>query len=579
MNKADNMTLITWYQQLLLPYWKHGIAAILALLIGSGGWLTMGQALRYGIDSGFISENSEATIIAGIALLFVTLIISFATYWRFYLMTWIGEKVSADIRTQVYSHMLTLGPAFYAKTRTGEVISRFTSDTSILQTVIGSSFSMGVRSLVTFTGAILLMLTASTTLTLAVLLCVPVILLPLRFFAPKLRKLAKASQDRVADLGAHIDQSLHEIATVQAYTAERQEDAFFQQRVKDALYTAMQRIKYRAWLIAIVMGCSMASIILIGWLGVTEVQNQAISIGELTAFLFYAVMAGGSIATISEVVGDIQRAAGASERLHDLLLTKNHIQQGTATIKPLTDAPSLRFSDVSFRYDTQRELFSHFNLSIAPGEHIALVGPSGAGKSTLFNLLLRFWQPSNGQIFINNIDIASLTLHSLRRQFSVVDQSAVVFADTVLNNIRYGKPDATTAQVEQAAKQAYAHEFISQLSDGYHSLLGERGVNLSGGQKQRIAIARAILAERPILLLDEATSALDAQSEAHIQEALSKLMQSRTSIVIAHRLATVKDVDKIVVLDKGAIQAIGRHEELIKNNELYRQYAELQLMK
>lgn len=579
MNHSNNLTLLTWYRQLLLPYWKRGIAAIVALLIGSGGWLAIGQALRYGIDSGFISRNSDATLFAGAALLLVTLVISFATYWRFYLMTWMGEKVSANIRTQVYSHMLTLGPAFYAKTRTGEVISRFTSDTSILQTVIGSSFSMGVRSFVTFSGALLLMLTASAKLTLAVLLCVPVILLPLRFFAPKLRKLAKASQDRVADLGAHIDQSLHEIATVQAYNAERQEDAFFQQRVNDALNTAMQRIKHRAWLIAIVMGCSMASIILIGWLGVTEVQNQTISIGELTAFLFYAVMAGGSIATISEVVGDIQRAAGASERLHDLLLTQNPIQQGSDSIQRPPIAPSLRFSDVSFHYESQQSLFSQFNLTIESGEHIALVGPSGAGKSTIFNLLLRFWQPSSGNIFINDIDISSLTLHSLRNQFSVVDQTAVVFADTVLNNIRYGNPDASIEQIEKAAKQAYAHEFISQLSDGYHSLLGERGVNLSGGQKQRIAIARAILADRPILLLDEATSALDAQSEAHIQTALSKLMQSRTTIVIAHRLATVKDVDKIVVLDKGAIQAIGRHEELIKNNKLYRHYAELQLMK
>ena len=572
-------SLSSWYKQLLRPYWPRVACAIVALLIGSGGWLAMGQAIRYGIDSGFISENQQAMTYAGIGLIIVTLMISFATYWRFYLMTWLGERVSADIRMQVYQQMLTLGPSFYAKTRTGEVISRFTSDTSVLQTVIGSSLSMAVRSAVTFFGSLILMLTASSTLTVAVLISVPIILLPLRFLAPKLRALARASQDRVADLGSHIDQSLHEIATVQAYNAEKREEAFFKDRVYDALGTAIKRTKIRAWLIAVVMGLSMASIIVIGWIGMMQVQNGTLSVGELTAFLFYAVMAGGSIATISEVVGDIQRGAGASERLYDLLRSQNPIVEGNTSQSPVTtEAPSITFEGMNFHYKEDDPIFAGFSLNIAPGEQVALVGPSGAGKSTLFNLLLRFWQPQQGQITVNGIDISTLTHEALRQSIAVVDQSAVVFADTVLNNIRYSKPEATLEEVKEAAKQAYADEFIDKLADGYDTELGERGVNLSGGQRQRIAIARAILADRPILLLDEATSALDAESESIIQAALKRLMASRTTLVIAHRLATVKDVDRIVVLDDGKIQASGRHEELLKTSELYQRYTSLQLL-
>jgi ATP-binding cassette subfamily B protein len=480
---------------------------------------------------------------------------------------------------QVYQQMLTLGPSFYAKTRTGEVISRFTSDTSVLQTVIGSSLSMAVRSAVTFFGSLILMLTASSTLTVAVLISVPIILLPLRFLAPKLRALARASQDRVADLGSHIDQSLHEIATVQAYNAEKREEAFFKDRVYDALGTAIKRTKIRAWLIAVVMGLSMASIIVIGWIGMIQVQSGTLSVGELTAFLFYAVMAGGSIATISEVVGDIQRGAGASERLYDLLRSQNPIVEGNTSQSPVTtEAPSITFEGMNFHYKEDDPIFAGFSLNIAPGEQVALVGPSGAGKSTLFNLLLRFWQPQQGQITVNGIDISTLTHEALRQSIAVVDQSAVVFADTVLNNIRYSKPEATLEEVKEAAKQAYADEFIDKLADGYDTELGERGVNLSGGQRQRIAIARAILADRPILLLDEATSALDAESESIIQAALKRLMASRTTLVIAHRLATVKDVDRIVVLDDGNIQASGRHEELLETSELYQRYTSLQLL-
>ncbi|MBO1256101.1 ATP-binding cassette domain-containing protein [Alteromonas sp. 5E99-2] len=576
----QSTSLVSWYKQLIMPYRYQALIAIIALFIGSGGWLALGQGLKYGIDSGFINGDTQVLGYAGIGLAVSILIISIATYWRFYYMTWLGEKVSADIRTQVYQHMLTLGPSFYANTRTGEVISRFTSDTSVLQTVIGSSLSMAIRSAVTFIGALILMLTASIQLTVAVLISVPFILLPIRFLAPKLRKLARSSQDRVADLGAHIDQSIHEIATVQAYNAESRENTVFQAKVSDALTTAVSRIKLRAWLIALIMGLSMGSMVMIGWFGISEVINNRLSVGELTAFLFYAVVAGGSIATISEVVGDIQRGAGASDRLHELLLTENPIKEGSNDQPSIfNQAPTIEFSNIKFGYDPKNPLFNDFSLSIKAGEQVALVGPSGSGKTTVFNLLLRFWQPSSGTIQINGEDIQHLTLRALRQGIAVVDQSAVVFADTIINNIRYSNPNATLEQVKNAAKQAYADEFIVKLPNGYDTFLGERGVNLSGGQRQRIAIARAILADSPVLLLDEATSALDAESESHIQTALRSLMESRTTLVIAHRLATVKDVDKIVVMENGKIQDIGSHESLVKTSKIYKKYTELQLLK
>ncbi|MFC3093291.1 ATP-binding cassette domain-containing protein [Alteromonas sediminis] len=572
--------LSRWFFTLLRPYLGKACLATLALIIAASSWLLLGQAIRYGIDAGFVNQSQDAIRYAALGLLGITVLISFATYWRFYLMTWLGEKVSADIRNQVYAHLLKLGPAFFANTRTGEVISRFTSDTSVLQTVIGMSFSMAIRSALTFIGSLALMLTASTTLTIAVLLSVPLILVPLRVLAPKLRKYARASQDRVADIGAHIDQSLHEIVTVQAYTAEQREARQFAAQVDEALSTALKRIHIRAWLIALVMGLSMGAIVGIGWLGIEQVQSGTLSVGELTAFLFYAVMAGGSIATVSEVIGDIQRGAGASERLLELLNTDNPIAGGTTQKLALAPSPpAIHFNAIHFTYpNTDTPLFNGLTLDIAPGEQVALVGPSGAGKTSLFNLLMRFWEAQKGVITLNDTDIAGLSFEALRSHIAVVDQSAVVFADTVTNNIRYGRPDASDDEVKQAAEQAYADSFIAQLPNGYDTLLGERGVNLSGGQRQRIAIARAILADRPILLLDEATSALDAESEANVQRALKHLMASRTTLVIAHRLATVKDVDRIVVMHEGKIAATGTHDDLLSSSDLYQRYAQLQFI-
>lgn len=578
LHTVSTNQVLRWLGSHLRPYKGHVAGAIVALFFAAGAWLALGQGVRYAIDQGFVADHPEVLNQAAMAVLALCLVASLATYCRFYLMTWLGEKVSARVRNQVFEHLLTLPPAFFSKIRTGEVISRFTSDTAILQTVIGMSLSMALRSAVTFIGALLLMLTTSLMLTVCVLLAVPAVLIPIRMLAPKVRRYARASQDKIADLGAHIDQSLHEIATVQAFNAQHFEAQHFNQRVDEAFQTARQRIHYRALLIGLIMVMSLCAILLIAWIGARQVFSGSLSAGELSAFLFYAVMAGGSMATISEVIGEVQRGVGASERLLELLATPAGIASGDTTLPPLSRAPAITFDTITFAYPDSAPLFEDFSLTIHSAEKVALVGASGAGKTSLFQLMLRFYDVQSGQICLNDSPLPNLTLASLRDQIALVSQDAVVFATSVLENIRYGRPQASDDDVIEAAKAAFAHEFIDELEHGYHTELGERGVRLSGGQRQRIAIARAILADRPVLLLDEATSALDARSEKMVQQALNRLMQGRTTVVIAHRLATVQHADRIIVLDKGKIVAEGQHEVLMKSDTLYRQYAELQLL-
>ncbi|MEP7702521.1 ABC transporter transmembrane domain-containing protein [Paraglaciecola sp. 25GB23A] len=570
-----------WLFGQLGPYKRQVTFAMLALIVGAMSWLVLGQGVKYVVDQGFVANNAQRLNQLVLVVIGIGLVGSFATYFRFYYMIWLGERVSADIRQNVYSHLLTLSPSFFAATRTGEVISRFTSDTTVLQSVVGMGLSMALRAIVTFIGSLILMMLTSHMLTLYVLIAVPVVLFPIRIFGAKVRVYARNSQDRVADVGAYIDESLHEIQTVQAYTHEQIDKQRFFSRIDGVMEAARKRIQFRALMIASIMGISLLAITLVAWLGAQLVLNSELTAGELTAFMFYAVMAGGSVATISEVIGEIQKAAGASERLMELLQTDSTVQtQAEPILISSKVRGELKLEQVSFYYPTVDEtpVLTELNLSINAGERIALVGPSGAGKSTLFQLLLRFYDVQQGQITLDSLPIAQLDINQLRQQFALVSQESVIFACSVFDNIAYGRPNASKDDVIAAAKAARADEFVSEFSEGYETQLGERGVRLSGGQKQRIAIARAILADRPILLLDEATSALDAANEVKVKLALDELMKDKTTIIIAHRLSTVINADRIVVMDKGKIIAIGTHQELVQSNSLYRELAELQLI-
>jgi ATP-binding cassette subfamily B protein len=570
-----------WLFGQLLPYKSKVLLAMTALLVGALSWLALGQGIKAVVDEGFIASNSGKLDQMMLLVLAIALVGSLAAYYRFYWMIWLGERVSADIRQNVYAHLLTLSPAFFAKTRTGEVISRFTSDTTVLQSVVGMGLSMALRSSITFIGALALMLFSSPQLTLYVLVAVPIVLLPIRIFGAKVRLYAKRSQDRVADLGAYVDETLHEIHTVQAYAHEDADKTLFQSRVENVMGAAQFRIKYRALLVACIMGISITAITIVGWLGAQQVLAGELSAGELTAFMFYAVMAGGAVATISEVIGEIQKAAGASERLMELLNTQTSIQSPhNPQSLPSTISGDISIQGLDFAYPEAADMpvIKNLHLDIKGGERVALVGPSGAGKSTLFQMLLRFYDVTQGEIYLDGQDISKLDVSALREQFALVPQESVIFASSVKDNIAYGRPKATQVEIEAAAKAAQAHGFITELPESYATNLGERGVRLSGGQKQRIAIARAILANRPILLLDEATSSLDAANEQDVKLALEELMKDKTTLIIAHRLATVVNADRIVVLDKGEIVATGKHKELVKNNALYREFAELQLV-
>lgn len=554
---------------------------MLALIVGAMSWLVLGQGVKYVVDQGFVANNAQRLNELVLLVLGIGLIGSVATYFRFYYMIWLGERVSADIRQNVYSHLLTLSPAFFAETRTGEVISRFTSDTTVLQSVVGMGLSMALRATVTFIGSLILMMLTSPMLTLYVLIAVPIVLLPIRIFGAKVRIYARNSQDRVADVGAYIDESLHEIQTVQAYTHESIDKQRFFSRIDGVMDAARKRIQFRALMIATIMGISLFAITLVAWLGAQLVLNSELTAGELTAFMFYAVMAGGSVATISEVIGEIQKAAGASERLMELLHTKSTVQtQDKPVLLPQKVKGELSLNHISFSYPVADHVpvLKDITLHIKSGERIALVGPSGAGKSTLFQLLLRFYDVQEGDIILDGQPIAQLDIQQLRQQFALVSQESVIFASSVFDNIAYGRPSASYEAVIAAAKAARADEFVCEFSEAYDTQLGERGVRLSGGQKQRIAIARAILADRPVLLLDEATSALDAGNEVKVKQALDELMKDKTTIIIAHRLSTVINADRIIVMDKGRIIASGTHQELMVANPLYRELAELQLI-
>lgn len=564
---------------LLRPYRLRILFAFVALVVAAASVLLIGQGLRQVIDKGFVGGSAQWLNYALLGTLAVILVMSVATYARFYLVSWLGERITADLRRRVFAHLLKLSPAFFEQNRTGDVLSRLTNDTTQLETVIGSSVSMALRNALLLLGGLVMLAITSLKLTLLVLLAIPFVLVPIIMFGRRVRKLARATQDSVADVGAYTDEVIHEIRTVQAYGHEVASAREFNQRVEATFATGVNRIRQRALLVVAVITLVFSAIALILWVGGHDVLNGAISAGELSAFIFYAVIVASAMGTISEVIGDVQRAAGATERLVELLATPSTLPiSANPTPLPLPAQGLVEMHNLRFAYPTRVDapVFDGFSLRVNPGEKIALVGPSGAGKTTVFQLLQRFYDPLAGEILLDGVELKDADLQQVRERIALVPQDPVIFAASVRDNVRYARPDASDAEVIAACKAAFALEFIEQLPDGLDAYLGERGVRLSGGQKQRIAIARAILADRPILLLDEATSALDSNSEQVVQQALEVLMKNRTTLMIAHRLSTVVNADRILVLQQGKVVASGTHAQLLASSELYQQLARLQ---
>ena len=561
------------------PYKKQVILAGIALLFAAASVLAVGQGLKFVIDRGFAAGNAAELDHTLALMMGVVVVLALATYTRFYYVSWLGERVTADLRRAVFDHLLALPPGYFEVMRTGEVISRLTNDTTMLETVIGSSASMAVRNFLLMIGGLVMLALTSAKLTLMVLVGVPLTIVPIILFGRRVRRLARASQDRVGDVSSYVDEALHEIRTVQAYGHEPEDRRQFGARVESAFATALQRIRQRAFLVATVILLVFGAVGIILWIGGHDVVSGRISGGQLSAFVFYAVIVAGAVGAISEVIGDLQRAAGATERLFELLEVDAGIRApANPTPLPVPARGTVAFRGVTFHYPSRLDTaaLQDFSLDVAAGEKVALVGPSGAGKTTVFQLLLRFYDPQRGTVTIDGVDLRAADPAAVREHLAVVPQDPVIFATSVLENVRYGRPTATETEVRAACDAAYASEFIERIPEGFGSYLGERGVRLSGGQRQRIAIARAILADRPVLLLDEATSALDAESERTVQLALERLMAGRTVVIIAHRLATVRHADRIAVMEHGRIIATGSHDTLTQTNPLYARLAALQ---
>ncbi|MDF1720034.1 MAG: ABC transporter transmembrane domain-containing protein [Minwuia sp.] len=561
------------------PYRLQVGMAIVALTGAAATTLAIGQAVRRMVDNGFGTTEGQLLDQYFLALFGVFTLLAVFTFARYYTVTWLGERIVADIRKAVYRHVIDLDRRFYEQTKTGEVMSRLTVDTELVQTVVGSSASMALRNLLMFMGGLAMLIITSPKLAGLVLAMVPIVVVPIIFFGRRLRKLSRMSQDKVAAVNARAEESLNAVQTVQAFTQEEYEKKRFGHAVGETFAVARKRIAVRAWLTAVIILLIFGAIDVVLWLGASDVAAGTMSSGELTAFVFYAIVVAGSVGTLSEMWGDLQRAAGATERLLELAQVEPEIR-APADASPLPAVPEgrLNLDKVRFNYPTRPEIaaLDDFSLDVRNGETVALVGPSGAGKSTVFQLLLRFYNPDAGTITLDGLDITQVDPSAVRKRFGLVPQDAVMFGTSALENIRYGRPDATDDEVRAAAKAAGAAEFLDRLPDGYATELGERGQRLSGGQRQRIAIARAILRDPAILLLDEATSALDAESERMVQDALDTLMHGRTTLVIAHRLATVLKADRIVVIDQGSVVASGTHAELMQQDGLYARLANLQ---
>lgn len=585
MNESDSAESgIKTLLPFLRPYRRQMVLALIALVVTAGTMLSLGKGVQFLIDRGLASGSEAGLTQALMIFIGLVFLLGIGSFCRFYLVSWIGERVVADIRQAVFAHLLTLSPSFFEDNSPSEIQSRITSDITLLQSVIGSSLSIALRSSLMLVGGILFLLVMHFKLTLILLTCVPFVIVPVVYFGRRVRRLSRDSQDEVANVGRYLSQALSHIKVVQAFTHEKHDAQRFSATVDRAFNVSVKRIQQRSWLTLMVILLSMSGIGVMLWFGGKDVISGEISAGDLASFLFYSIIVAGAVGAISEVMGELQRAAGAAERIMELLSAKSAVVSGASEFpsQRMTEIHQgdevIRFDNVEFRYPTRPDYAALKNLSfsIKQGEMLALVGPSGAGKSTLFELLLRFYDPQEGGIYLAGENIKAYSLDDLRQRFALVPQETVLFDQTVYDNLGYANRNASKESIQYSAEQANAHEFITRLDKGYETRLGEDGVRLSGGQRQRVAIARAILKDAPILLLDEATSALDAESESKVQAALEPLMKGRTTLVIAHRLATVLNADRIIVMEQGEIIAQGTHSELLASCALYKRLADLQ---
>ncbi|HEY0205702.1 MAG TPA: ABC transporter transmembrane domain-containing protein [Acetobacteraceae bacterium] len=576
------MSALRLMMPFLRPYAGRSIGAALMLALAAGLVLLLGQGLRGLIDRGFASGDGSHLNAAALAMFGVVVALAVSTGARFYLMSWLGERLGADLRAAVFNHILRLSPTFFETMRTGDVLTRLTTDTAALQNLIGSAVSQWLRSALIAGGALVMLFVTSPKLALLVVAVVPLVVFPLVVFGRRERRLARTAQDRFADLGAYAEETVNALRTVQAFTHEAEDRARFGIRVEDSIGAALRRARVRAGLILLVILLGFGAITLSLWVGGLEVVHGRMSGGQLSAFVFYAILVATSAASMSELWAEVQRAAGSADRISELLQQQPDIAPPLRPVPlpaPTRRAPSgqVSFESVQFHYPSRPDApaLEGFDLRIEPGETVALVGPSGAGKTTVFQLLQRFYDPDAGCVRLDGVDLRDADPADVRGRIGLVSQDPVIFGADVWDNIRYGRPDASDSEVRAAARAASAG-FLDDLPQGFGTFLGERGVRLSGGQRQRVAIARAILRDAPLLLLDEATSALDAESEAAVQQALAVLERGRTTLVIAHRLATVRRADRIVVMQAGQVVATGTHDALVRQGGLYARLAELQ---
>lgn len=593
--KSKNLRVLSKTFSYLKPYRMQMILSSFALLFTAGVTLGLGQGLRHLVDAGFSARSKQELGYALVFIIFVGILLAIGTYIRHYTVSWIGERVASDIRKDVFQHIIFIHPSFFESNSPGEIQSRITTDTTLIQTVIGSSASIALRNILMFVGGIIFLFITNAKLTMIVLFSVPFIVFPILFYGKRVRNLSRNTQDKIANIGTYVSESLLNIKILQSFHHQKVDIDVFSRTVEDAFGVAVARIRQRALLIGTVILFILTGISFMLWVGGTDVLEGKITGGELIAFSFYAIMVANSVGAVSEVLGDLQRAAGATERLMELLLSESEIKdpnhsKSISEVFRSEDSANQRngfekqneltivLKDLEFSYPSRPEskAINGINLEIPSNKTTALVGPSGGGKSTLFELILRFYDPTSGSISISGINLKDLKLEDLRSLIGFVPQQPILFSGTLRENIAYGKPNASFEEIQTAAENAYVTEFLNQLPDGYDTNLGHLGTRLSGGQKQRIAIARAILRNPRILLLDEATSALDSESEQMIQRALDFLVKERTTIMIAHRLSTVVKSDQIVVIKEGEIESVGTHDELLRSSDLYERLAKLQ---